>query len=111
MSVFFVSFNVFSMFFMLSVNPLCSIVLLPSSAILTNLTLFIFHVPNTTVSLFTVKHFCNLSLPLPFQPQLGCYVPGGTHTQRRYSIMVCIILLFFFFLDIFVYVVSFVMSL
>ena len=38
---------------MLSVNPLCSIALLPSSAILTNLTLFIFHVPNTTVSLFT----------------------------------------------------------
>jgi len=37
---------------------LCSIVLLPSSAILTNLTLFIFHVPNSnttsTVSLFSV---------------------------------------------------------
>jgi len=43
--------------FLISVNPLCSIVLLPSSAILTNLTLFIFHVPNTTVSLFTVKPF------------------------------------------------------
>jgi len=48
MSVFSVIFTVFSMFFMLSVNPLCSIVLLPSSAILTNLTLFILHVPNTT---------------------------------------------------------------
>jgi len=66
---------------MLSVNPLCSVVLLPSSAILTNLTLFNFHVPNATVSLFTVKPFCNLSLPLSVQPHLGCYVPGGTHTQ------------------------------
>ena len=51
MSVFSVSFIVFSMFFMLSVKPLCSIVLLPFSAILTNLILFIFHVPNTTVLL------------------------------------------------------------
>ena len=53
MSVFSVSFIVFSRlcFFMLSVNPLCSIVLLPYSAILTNLILFIFHVPNTTVLL------------------------------------------------------------
>ena len=42
-------------FFMLSVNSLCSIVLLPSSGILTNFTLFIFDAPNTTVSLFTVK--------------------------------------------------------
>jgi len=59
---------------MLSVKPLCSVALLPSLAILTNLTLFIFHVPNTTVSLFTVKPFCNLSLPLSVQPHLGCYV-------------------------------------
>ena len=66
--------------------------------------LFIFHVPNTTVSLFTVKPFCNLSLPLSVQPHLGCYVPGGTHTQWQYSIMVCIILLFFFLPDIFVYI-------
>jgi len=66
---------------MLSVNLMCSIVLLPSSAILTNLTLFIFHVPNTTMSLFTVKPFCNLSLPLSVQPHLGCYVLGGTHTM------------------------------
>jgi len=51
MSVFSVSFIVFGMFFMLSVKPLCSIVLLPFSAILTNLILFIFHVPNTTVLL------------------------------------------------------------
>jgi len=49
MSVSSVSFIVFSMFFMLSVKPLCSIVLLPFPAILTNLILFIFHVPNTTV--------------------------------------------------------------
>jgi len=68
---------------MLSVTPLCSIVLLPSSAILTNLTLFIFHVPNnTTVSLFTVKPCCNLSLPLSVEPQLGCYVRWwNTHTM------------------------------
>jgi len=32
--------------FMVSVKPLCSFVLLPFSAILTNLNLFIFHVPN-----------------------------------------------------------------
>jgi len=68
-------------FFMLSVNPLCCVVLLPSSAILTNLTLFISHVLNTTVSLFAVKPFCNLSLPLSVQPHLGYYVPGGTHTM------------------------------
>ena len=49
MSVFSVSFIVFSMFFMLSVKLLCSIVLFPFSAILTDLILFIFHVPNTTV--------------------------------------------------------------
>jgi len=50
---------------------MCSIVLLPFSAILTNFILFIFHVPNTTVLLFTVKAFCNLSLPLSAQPYLG----------------------------------------
>ena len=49
MSVFSVSFIVFSMFFMPSVKSLCSIVLLPFSAILTNLILFIFHVPSTIV--------------------------------------------------------------
>jgi len=68
MSVFSVSFIFFSMLFMLSVNLLCSIVLLPFSAILTNPILFIFHVPSTTVLLFTVKTFCNLSLPLSVQP-------------------------------------------
>ena len=71
MSVFSVSFIVFSIFFMLSVKPLCSTVLLPFSAILINFILFIFHVPNTTVLLFTVKPFCNLSLPLSVQPYLG----------------------------------------
>jgi len=71
MSVFSVSFVVFSMFFMLSVKPLCSIVLLSFSAILTNLILFIFRVPNTTVLLFTVKPFCHLSLPLSAQTRLG----------------------------------------
>ena len=46
--------------------------------------------------MFTVKPFCNLSLPLSAQPHLGVlYVPGRTHTQWRYSIMVCIILLCF----------------
>ena len=98
MSVFSVSFIVFSMFFMLCVKPLCSIVLHPFSAILTNLSLFIFHVPNTTVLLFTVKPFviC-LYLCLP-NPIWGCYALGRTHTQWRYSIMVCIILLCFSFL-------------
>jgi len=52
MSWFSVSFIVFiSMFFYAFCKALVqySIVLLPSSAILTNLTFFIFHVPNTTV--------------------------------------------------------------
>ena len=82
MSVFSVSFIVFSIFFMLSVKPLCSIVLLPFSTILTNLILFIFHVPNTTtVLLFTVKSFCNLSLPLSAQPHLGVLCAwSNTHT-------------------------------
>jgi len=84
--------------FMLSAKPLCSIVLLPFSAILTNLILFLFHVPNTTVLMFTVKPFYNLSLPLSAQFHLGCYVPGRTDTQWPYSIMVCIILLCFFFI-------------
>ena len=82
MSMFSVSFIIFSMFFTLSVNPLCSIVLLPFSAILTNLILFIFHIPNTTVLLFTVKPFCNLSLPLSTQPHLGVLcVWSNTHTM------------------------------
>jgi len=83
---------------MLSVKLQCSIVLLPFSAILTNLILFIFHIPNTTVLLSTVKVFviC-LYLCLP-NPIWGCYVPGRTDTQWRYSIMVCIILLCFSFL-------------
>jgi len=82
MSVFSVSFIVFSMFFMLSVKPLCSIVLLPFSAILTNLILFIFHVLNTTVLLFTVKPFRNLPLPLSAQPQLGVLCAwSNTHTM------------------------------
>ena len=71
MSVFSVSFIVFSMFFMLSVKPLGSVILLPFSAIVTNFILFIFHVPNTTVLLFTVKPFCTLSLLLSAQPNLG----------------------------------------
>jgi len=72
MSAFSVSFIVFSkFFFMLSVKPLCSIVFLPFSAILTNLILFVFHVSNTTGLLFTVKPLCNLSLPLSVQPHLG----------------------------------------
>ena len=98
MFVFSVSFIVFSMFFLLSVKPLCSTVLLPFSAILSNLILFIFHVPNTTVLLFTVKPcvIC-LYLCLP-NPIWGWYVPGPTHTQWQYSIMVCINLLCFSFL-------------
>jgi len=70
-------------FLTLSVKPLCSVVFLPFSAILTNLILFNFHVRNTTVSLFIVTPFCKLSLPLSAQPHLGvlCHVPGQTHTQ------------------------------
>jgi len=86
MFVFSVSFIVFSTFFVLSVKPLCSNVLIPFSAILTKLILFISHVPNTTVSLFSVKPFCNLSLPLS-KPIWGYYVPGRTHTQWQYSII------------------------
>jgi len=67
---------------MLSVKPLCSIVLLYFSAILTNLILFVFHVPNTTVLLLTVKRFCNLSLPLSVQPHLGVLCAWwSTHTM------------------------------
>ena len=47
-------------FFMLSVKPLCSIVLLPFSAILTNLILFNFHVPNTTVVYYSYCLLLNL---------------------------------------------------
>jgi len=86
----------FSMLFMLCVKPLCSIVLLPFSAILTNLILFIFHVPNTTV-----KPFCNLKSVFAYlcllNPIWGCYVPGQTHRQSQYSIMTCISLLCFSF--------------
>jgi len=69
---------------MLFVKPLCSVVLLPFSAILTNLILFIFHVVNTytTVLLFTVKPFCNLSLPLSAEPHLGVLCAwSNTHTM------------------------------
>ena len=92
---------------MLSVKPLCSIVLFPFSAILTNPILFIFHTPNITILPFTVKPFCNLSLPLSVQPHLGvlAHVPGETHGMAvGYSIiMVCLILLCSFML---VYVYS-----
>jgi len=60
-------FIVFSMFFMLSERPLCSIVLLPCLAILTNLILFFIY-PTHSELLFTVKPFYNLSLPLSTQP-------------------------------------------
>jgi len=70
-------------FLTVSIKPLRSVVLLPFSAILTDLILFIFHVLNTTVSLFTVKPFCNLSvsLPLSAQPHLGMLCAwSNTHT-------------------------------
>ena len=67
---------------MLSAKPLCSIVLLPFSAILNNLISFIFHVPNTTVLRFTVKPFCSLPLPLSAQPHLGVLCAwSNTHTM------------------------------
>jgi len=94
--IFFFKFNA-----LVSVKPRCSIVLLPFSAILTNLILFVFYVSNTTGLLLIIKPPCNLSLPLSVQvqPYLGvlCHVPGGTHTQWQSSIMVCIILLCFTF--------------
>ena len=68
-------------FFYAFCKPLCSIVLLPSSAILTNLTLFIFHVLNTTVSLFTVKPFCDLSLPVCPAPFGVLCAWWNTHTM------------------------------
>jgi len=60
MSAFSVSFIVFSMFFLcfLSIKPLCSIVLLPFSAIFTNLILFVFHVSNTTGLLLNLFVIC-----------------------------------------------------
>jgi len=54
---------------MLSVKPLCSIVLLPFLAILANFILCIF-MDLTHTGLFTVKPFYNLSLPLFIQPHL-----------------------------------------
>jgi len=59
-------FIAFSVFFMLSVRPLCSIVFLPFLAILTDLILF-FMYPTNTELLFTVKPFY-LSLPLFIPP-------------------------------------------
>ena len=75
---------------MLFAKPPCSIVLLPFSAILTNLILFIFHVQTLLYyfTVFTVKPFCNLSFLylclLVFNPIWGamCLVEhthnGGT---------------------------------
>jgi len=68
-------------FFMASVKLLCSIVLLPSSAILTNLTLLIYHIPNTTVLLFTVKPFCNLSLLCLSNPIWGAIICAWWNTR------------------------------
>ena len=104
MSVFSVSFIVYSMFFMLSVKPLCSIVLLPFSAILTNLILFIFHVPNTSVLLFTVKPFCNLPLPLSAQPNLGVLCAwSNTHTVAVLHHGLYNFIVFFFFGNVWFY--------
>ena len=116
MSVFPVSLSVLSIFFMLSVKSLCIIVLLPFSAILTNLILFSFHVPSTTVrayycfllllNLFVICLYFSLSSPI-----WGYYVPGSTHRQWRYSIMVSIILLCFSFISMLTNdVVAFVIS-
>jgi len=104
MSVFSVSVIVFGMFFMLSVKPPCSTVLLPFSAILTNLILFIFHVPNTTVLLFTVKPFCNLSLPLSAQPHLGVLCAwSNTHTMAVLHHGLYNFTVFFFFGNVWFY--------
>jgi len=85
---------------MLFVKPLCSIVLIPSSAILTNLTLFIFHVPNTTVLLFTVKPLRNLSLLLSVQPHMELLCAWwNTHTMTVLHHGLYNFTLFFFLLD------------
>jgi len=56
---------------MLSAKPLCSIVLLPFSAILTDLILFFMH-PTHTGLLFAVKTFYNLSLPIQCHSVVLC---------------------------------------
>jgi len=82
-------------FLMLSVKPLCNmnIVLLPFSAIL--FCLFFMYLTLLhyclLLNLFVIcLYFCSTSFGG------ASYVPGGTHTQWRYSIMVCIILLLYF---------------
>ena len=67
-------------FFMLSIKPLCSIVFLPFSAILTNLSLFVFHASNTTGLPFTVYLFVICLYLCLFNLICGRYVPGGPHT-------------------------------
>ena len=104
MPVFSVSCTVFGMFFMLTVKPLRSIVLLPFSAILTNLILLIFYVPNTTVLLFTVKPFCNLSLPLSAQSHLGVLRAwSNTHTMAVLHHGLYNFTVFFFFGNVWFY--------
>ena len=97
------NFVVFIMLFlMLSRKPLCSTVLLPFSAIPTNLILFVFHVSNTTGLLFTVKPLCNLSSPLSVQHHLGVLCAWwNTHTMAVlhhgwYNFTKCCIALLYF---------------
>jgi len=109
MSVFSVSFIVFSMFFMLSFcnasvqyclaphfshpdygngngNGLLFHMTQPISRKMTNLILFIFRVPNTTVLLFTVKPFCNLSLPLSAKLHLGVLCAWSNTRDDHYPV-------------------------
>jgi len=93
MSVFSLSFVVFSILFIFSVKPLCSIVLLPFSAILTNPFCLFFMYPTLLYYCLLLNLFVICFYLCLFNPIWGCYVPGGTHTQWWYSIRVCIILL------------------
>jgi len=71
---------VFSMFFMLSVRSLCSIVLLHSLAILNNLILF-FMYPTHTELLLNISMICLYLCLFNLIRWCYVYVPGGTYTQ------------------------------
>ena len=69
------------MFFMLSVKPLCSIVLLPFSAILTNPILFIFHdTQQYYITAYLMLTYSNAKLTLTQQFSIiggACITRGG----------------------------------
>jgi len=89
MTVFSVSFVVFSMFFMLYAKPVVCAVLFCSFFNHADYLIFFVYIPcnqhycNTVYYCSLLNLFViNLSLSLAVQPHLGVlYVPGGTHTQ------------------------------